>query len=161
MQIGIIGLGFVGNAIFTHLSSYFEVIGYDKYKNGGVGTFENILQCDIIYLCLPIPFDDSLNKYDTSALYETCFRLHMEKYTGIILIKSTVEPKTCEKLAHLYHLNIIHNPEFLTARTALQDFKNQNHIVLGFTPKIPSNLLIKVTEYYSSLFPNATISTTT
>ena len=44
MSVGIIGLGFVGGAIFKSFSlKNIDVEGYDKFKNGGVGSFKNML----------------------------------------------------------------------------------------------------------------------
>lgn len=54
MKIGIIGIGCVGSAIlkdFTEKSIH--VVVYDKYKNGGIGSLEDTLLCDILFLCLP------------------------------------------------------------------------------------------------------------
>ena len=37
-------------------------------------------------------------------------------------------------LIYIYKdLNIIYNPEFLSAKTANEDFINQQHIILGYT----------------------------
>ena len=52
-------------------------------------------------------------------------------------IKTVLEPScgSCEFIISLYRkfkkLKICHNPEFLTARTAVEDFANQNHIIIG------------------------------
>ena len=58
------------------------------------------------------------------------------KFKGIFVCKSTVEPGTSNDLAKKYGIKIIHNPEFLSAKTAFEDFHNQKHIVLGKTSKI-------------------------
>ena len=36
------------------------LFGYDKYKNGGIGSFENCLNTDIIFLCLPTVYNEKL-----------------------------------------------------------------------------------------------------
>ena len=51
---------------------------------------------------------------------------------GIFVIKSTVPVGTTERLVKKYpHLKIIHNPEFLTAANANDDFINADRTVLG------------------------------
>lgn len=132
MKIGVCGLGFVGSAIITSLATHGFILDqnlfvYDKYK--GFGSFDDLLNCDMIFLALPTPYCDLKNEYDKSAIVETINKLY--NYTGYILIKSTIEPGTCQNIDPLHKLKIIHNPEFLTARTAFHDFHNQQHIVLG------------------------------
>tara|TARA_R100000664_G_C2681114_1_gene89081 strand:- start:171 stop:671 length:501 start_codon:yes stop_codon:yes gene_type:complete len=56
----------------------------------------------------------------------------------------------------MYNLNIIHNPEFLTARTSEKDFAEQKHIVLGYTDT--EEQIKEVKKLYSVNFPEAKIS---
>ena len=54
VSVGIIGLGFVGGSAqksFTLKGA--DVKAYDKYKDGGIGSIEDLLQCQIVFLCLP------------------------------------------------------------------------------------------------------------
>ena len=114
---------------------------------------------DIVYLCLPTLYDEILQTYDVKELDSVLTILQTKAYTGLVLIKSTVLPTFCTSRNNLLNtLKIIHNPEFLTARTATQDFLKQHHIVLGFTPQsFLMQTLIK--RFYQALFPDATIST--
>ena len=131
-MIGIIGLGFVGGAMFKSFSEKgVSIVGYDKYKNGGIGSLESVLNCDIVFLCLPTLFNDELKQYNKGPINEVCLELEKNKYNGVVVVKSTVEPETINKLSKKYNLKLCHNPEFLTARTAYEDFHNQTHIVLG------------------------------
>jgi nucleotide sugar dehydrogenase len=157
-KFGIIGLGFVGGSIYKSFQlKNIDVIGYDKYKNGGIGSFNEILECDVVFLCLPTLFSDETQSYDKSAIYEVCELLGKNEYKGLIVLKSTIEPETTNKLTEKYSgLKICHNPEFLTARTAFEDFHNQKHIVLGFTPFFNDNGLLQ--QFYLEQFPNAEIS---
>ncbi len=112
-----------------------NMVAYDKYKN--IGSMKGVLKSDIIFLCLPTLFNEDTQEYDTTALEETCDILSKVNYQNAVIIKSTVTPGTCQHYAETYKLNIIHNPEFLTASTALKDFENQKHIVLGPTLNVP------------------------
>lgn len=155
MKVGIIGIGFVGDA----MQESFRKLGistkpYDKFKN--IGTFEDVLDTKIVFLCLPTLFNEDTHQYDKSALYEICNLLQEHKYEGLVVIKSTIEPSTSETIAQKYNLRVVHNPEFLTARTAREDFHNQKHIVLGKTSKVVLPEALQI--FYEKYYPKAEIS---
>ena len=163
LKIGIIGLGFVGSAMmqsFTLNGCHIHA-AYDKYKNGGVGTLESLLECDIIFSALPTIYKESIEQYDKQPLEETLQFLKNNKFKGIFVCKSTVEPGTSNDLAEKYGIKIIHNPEFLTARTAFEDFHNQMHIVLGATSLVKPEDMDIVANFYKSYYDNAEISIST
>jgi nucleotide sugar dehydrogenase len=158
MIVGIIGLGFVGNAIYqSFLKKEIDTVVYDKYKN--IGTLENCLNTSILFLALPTVYDSSLGSYNKRPIYETCEYLSEYKYNGAIIIKSTVEPNSTEGLSLKFpELNFVHNPEFLKANTAEDDFHNQTHIVLGKSSKCNENVFNNIIDFYKSNYPNAKIS---
>lgn len=163
LKIGIAGLGFVGNSmkysfIAKGLILNDNLFCFDKYKDGGIGSFESLLSTEVLFLALPTKYDETKREYNKDALYDTCQQLQDVGYKGAIVVKSTVEPETSNNLAETYKLNIIHNPEFLTARTAYEDFHNQKHIVLGRSDICSEELLNKVCEFYKSMYPDAEIS---
>ena len=49
-------------------------------------------------------------------------------------------------------------PEFLTARTAYEDFHNQTHIVIGSSNNCDANKINMLVKFYSTYYPNAEIS---
>ena len=152
LKLGISGLGFVGNSMLeSFLEKKVNVIGYDKYKNIGVDLFKDLLNVDIIFLALPTKFDENTQTYDISEIIDSCEFLNSEKYNGLVVIKSTVIPGTTEKLSNKFqNLNLIHNPEFLSAKTAFEDFHNQKHIVLGITEKCNCEKYLLLKNFYSS-----------
>lgn len=155
--IGIIGIGFVGDALLASFEKKgIKVIPYDKYK--GIGTFEETLQSDAIFLALPTLYKDELESYDKSAIHEISKMLQQAQYDKLVIIKSTVEPGTTESLSKLYNLKYVHNPEFLTARTAREDFENQTHIVLGRATHVLDTDLQPLIDFYSWYYPKAVIS---
>ena len=114
---------------------------------------------NIVFLCLPTPYDHGLQDYDLKPLDDVISKLSELEYSGIILIKSTVNPGTCEYFSIKYsNINIIHNPEFLTARNASKDFENQKHIVLGKTNSCFEVHFEKVNDFYKKIWPQAIIS---
>jgi nucleotide sugar dehydrogenase len=163
LKIGIIGLGFVGSAMiksFTINNCHIHA-AYDKFKNGGIGNIENLLECDIIFSALPTIYKELIQEYDKEPLEETLEFLKNNNFTGIFICKSTVEPGTSNHLANKYGIKIIHNPEFLTARTAFEDFHNQTHIVLGATSLVQSEDMDKLVSFYKFYYNKAEISIST
>lgn len=162
MKIGLFGRGFVGDALYQDfVKKGVEVVSYDKYKE--IGSAEEIIasKCDAIFLCLPTPYVEG-HGFDLSYLEAVCRFLSEKEYPGLVVIKSTIEPGTCKLFSKKYSLNVCHNPEFLTARTANEDFKNQKHIVIGYdegTDNANKGFdICLLGNFYKKLFPNAEIS---
>lgn len=156
-KIGVVGIGVVGGAAYKSFSEHhIDVVGYDKYKK--IGSINEILNTDIIFLCLPTLYNYDLSAYDKSALHEVCAILSEHQYVGLVVIKSTVEPTTTQSFANKYGLHMFHNPEFLTARTAFEDFHNQQHIVIGTTSYITSDQTESLVNFYRKYYPQAEIS---
>ena len=156
MKIGIVGQGYVGTAIKVGFEPHYELETYDKYSEEK-STCHSIRQvgekCNFIFVCVPTPMNKDGSCY-TGIVEEVIDELDLYCKNKIIVIKSTVPPGTTEKLDKKYEKNtIIFNPEFLTEMNFLEDFKNQNRIILGGTRK-GTNILRQV---YSKVFPHATI----
>ena len=151
MNIGIIGQGFVGNAVFQRFKSYFNVYTFDLKKNLSNSTFEEILEkCKIIFLCVPTPMSYN-GKCDSSVVEKILSNLDKVKNITVVN-KSTVTPGTTEKFNKQFkNLTILFNPEFLTERNSIEDFNNQNRIILGG----PRDATTKLKQIYSKVFPNA------
>lgn len=160
LHIGISGLGFVGTAIkkSLFLKGCKNIVEYDKYKDGGVGSFEDLLETDILFLCLPTQYDENCGQYELSAIEDTLAKLKSSNYKGALILKSTVLPQTTDQLAKKYGLQLVHNPEFLTARTAFDDFHNQSHVVLGRSFNCYDENVDLVIQFYTHFYPSAKIS---
>ena len=155
ISIGFIGCGVVGNAIsnFYQKTGKYNIKKYDKYKK--IGVFNDILDSDLLFLCLPTPFNSETNNSDTTEILNVCEQLNNHKYDGYILVKSTVIPESTKSLNNIFeNIKIIHNPEFLSQKTADSDFENQNQIILGGDSKYTS--IIK--QFYHIDFPSVKIS---
>jgi UDPglucose 6-dehydrogenase len=158
-MIGIIGLGFVGDAILQSLK-YKKIQNikiYDKFKNNGIGKIDDLLETEFLFLCLPTPFCDSKKDYILDSIHENLSILNNKKYKGLVIIKSTIIPGTTDKLVEKYEdLNICNNPEFLSAKTAYQDFLNQKHIIIGFSKRC--RRIEKLINFYKKNWKDAKIS---
>lgn len=131
MKIGIIGRGVVGNAVANGLSKAYEIISYDKYRQG-FETLKEVSECKIIFICVPTPSSDK--GIDLIAIYDVIDMLTIyikDMENKIFIIKSTVTPGTTEKLSLSYGGNWVFCPEFLCDRSADSDFVNADRIILG------------------------------
>lgn len=154
MKVAQIGNGFVGSALHKSFKlNGISTIIYDKFQK--IGSINSVLDSEILFLCLPTPFIKGKG-FDLSAIEENLLLLKKKSYKGLCVIKSTVEVGTTKMLAEKYGLNIAHNPEFLTERTAFEDFHNQDHIVLGKSSD--SSLFSSLVLFYKELYPNARVS---
>ena len=162
-MIGIIGQGFVGKAVKESFKNYYEILTFDKDKRkANVESLNELVsKCKIAFVCLPTPMnpdkschldiiEDTLNKIN-----DWCDEMD---YYGLeqrtIIIKSTIPPGTTERWNKEYkYLNIAFNPEFLTEANAIDDFKNQNKIIIGSTRKVGS----VVKSLYSKVFPKVPV----
>ena len=157
-MIGIIGQGFVGNAIYQKFKNYFDVLTYDLDKSKSNSKREDLIfKSDTIFLCLPTPMnnDGSCNVDILQTELENIDLITDNQETKkTIVIKSTVSPGTTSKWNSLYSsLDLVFNPEFLTEANAVEDFNNQNRIILGG----PRPATTKLRRLYSKVFPKAHI----
>ena len=157
-MIGIVGQGFVGNAVYQKFKNYYDVLTNDLDENKSTATLENLTQmCSTIFLCLPTPMKSD-GKCDTSILEKVLDTIDLLtdnlETKKTIVIKSTIPPGTTEKFNKRYEsLDIVFNPEFLTERNAVEDYNNQDRIILG-GPR-PSTTELK--QIFSKVFPKAHI----
>ncbi len=156
-KIGICGLGFVGNAIFTSLTEInniyntMELYVHDLYKN--INDINILLYSEILFLCLPTPYDNITKEYSKTELEKVLEFLNSNNYMGLVVIKSTVEPTTTNSFCNKYtNLSIMHNPEFLSAKTSIEDFRKQSHIILGIGSNCNKNLVDYITNFYATYF---------
>ncbi len=157
-MIGIVGQGFVGNAVYEKFKSFYEVLTYDLDKNKCNSTLENLVfKSEFIFLCLPTPMSKN-GSCDISIISKSLDSIDLItdnlETKRTIIIKSTIPPSTTENLNKKYgSLNIIFNPEFLTERNAVKDFENQTRIILGG----PRPVTTEVKTIFSKVFPKAHI----
>jgi|TARA_R110001583_G_scaffold16234_12_gene66279 UDPglucose 6-dehydrogenase len=154
VKLGLVGRGFVGDALYKSFQAKgHSVLSYDKHKQ--IGSFSSVESCDVIFLCLPTPFREGTG-FDKSAINETCHKLSLRNFSGLVVLKSTIEPGTCKEISDAYKLDVAHNPEFLTARSNYEDFHNQKHIVLGKVKD--SQLFNELSVLYMDMYPDAKVS---
>ncbi len=131
--IGIMGsAGMVGGAV----KRYFEKRGvkpfcFDKYKNEG--SLDEVNKADIIFVCVPTPYDEAAGGFDLSFVKNAIFSFSGEK---IVVIKSTVLPGTTNALQTEFPQHrFLFNPEFLTQSSADNDMSFPDRQIVGYTEK--------------------------
>ena len=134
MKIGIIGFGFVGKSIFEFFNNLLDVKVYDIKKNDiTVDSIKELTDDRIIFICLPTPMKKT-GECDTSIIESVISELNnlSFKSKSKVIIKSTIPPGTTESFIKKYtNLEIGFNPEFLTEANSIEDFKNQDRIIIG------------------------------
>lgn len=149
-KIGLIGNGFVGNAINEGMKDFYDIEIYDIDSSKCHNTLNEVSKNNIIFICVPTPIDQD-GKFVLDFLETAIEKLSNNK---ILIIKSTITPAAADKLVNMFpNQNLVFNPEFLTERTAVEDFKNQKRIVLGGA-KSPTN---KVEKMYKKVFPEVKV----
>jgi len=137
-SLGIIGQGFVGSAVREGMKNHFDVKCFDKDPNkfSNVGSiFEIVELIKTTFLCVPTPMkrsgecDLTILESALNEINECAKALNKDQ---IVVIKSTIPPGTTERLNDKYgFLDIVFNPEFLTEANAVNDYLNQNRIIVG------------------------------
>jgi UDPglucose 6-dehydrogenase len=128
-KIGIIGLGFVGEAI-RHSCEFglSNVVCLDTdIRKGYTGTYSELLECDGIFVCVPSPMNDD-GSCNTSIL-ESVLK-NLVDFKGVIISKVTAPPNVYQRLNKEYP-NLVHSPEFLTAANAARDYRNATWSIIG------------------------------
>ena len=138
MKIGIAGYGFVGQAHEGVLQEYNEIIISDPAQ----GHYGDLRHADAIIVCVSTP----------QGSHGGC---HMDNVFSVlkdirpdqpVLIKSTISVEGWDMLKHMFPaLSITFSPEFLRAASALEDFKNNDTILLGGGS----------TDFWAGIFINA------
>ena len=130
LQVLIVGHGFVGKAVdygFSHPMVEKTIID-PKYPDSPRLEEHHVGKYDLIFVCVPTPFGDG-GTIDATILLGVMEKLRGKKiYDNIIAIKSTVTPDILEKVAA--H-GVVYNPEFLTEKSANEQFINPPFHIMG------------------------------
>ena len=163
MVIGIVGQGFVGKALKSGFEKHYKIETYDKFieSKSTCDLADLVAKSEVIFVCVPTPMDKD-GTCHTGIVEEVVKEIDKWSYAywgnidkkPTIVIKSTVAPGTTDKLHRKYKsVDVIFNPEFLTEANFIDDFKNQNRIILGGIRRGTN----KLRQIYSKVFPKTTI----
>ena len=127
-KVGVIGNGYVGEAISFAFSSISNLYVYDIDPLKSMNSLDSVHNCDFVFVCVPTPMfqDGSQDLSYVDSVFESASN------KPVYILKSTVIPGTTEKLSKKFpKFQIIFSPEFLTERTAKLDMLTQSRIILG------------------------------
>ena len=155
-NIGIVGQGFVGTAIREGMSRFVNIHTYDKFLSdkSTCNSLEQLCELSgIVFVCLPTPMLPD-GECDLSIVIDTVLKIDSLNSENIIVIKSTVPPGTTSELnEQCNNAQVVFNPEFLTEANFIDDFKNQNRIIIG-GPR-PASTIVK--NLYRKVFQEVPI----
>jgi len=160
IRIGIIGYGYVGQAVANGFNKASKgkdtILYYDKYKDS-TPLKEVVTSSDYIFICLPTPMKENESGIDLSIIEQSL--KEVTSYTNgtekIIVIKSTVTPGSTSSFSKKYPKSqFAFNPEFLTEANYLEDFLNADRTIIGASTDIVSR---SVAMIYKQRFPKTTI----
>jgi len=125
LNIGIVGYGIIGGA----LKKWLEINNPDckvLISDFPKGFNDDLTNCDCIFISIHIPTEED-NSQDLTLLKQIIKNLPDK----LIFVRTTLLPGTCDKLSEEFNKKIYFMPEFLTERTAYDDFCNQPMIFAG------------------------------
>ena len=126
MKILIVGHGFVGQAVdygFSHPAVEKTIVD-PKYN-----TRIDAIDCDsfdCVFVCVPTPMGDR-GTIDSSIISDVLSYLNNAK---LVVVKSTVTPD----IVCTWPKNVVYNPEFLTEKSANEQFVDPQFHIMGGCP---------------------------
>jgi len=110
-KIAIIGHGYVGKAMENFFKEHYELVLYDP-PAGYSTTKEDVNECYASFVCVPTPRGED-GSCDVSYVEDIIKWVNTE----VIIIKSTVEVGTTQRLSEEYNKNIVFSPEYVGEST--------------------------------------------
>lgn len=143
MTVGIIGIGWVGKAM---RSIFPDAIVHDPAQ-GYVN--EEAYAADVTFICVPTP-NNKDGSLDTSIVEAEAI-----KCKNLVVVRSTVQPGTCDNLERLHGKQIVFQPEYLgeTVGHPLLEEGSRQFLIIGGSPKNRRKLI----ELYQRVY-NANIA---
>jgi UDPglucose 6-dehydrogenase len=153
------------------MSNYYECNTFDIKQECTCDTLRGLVtKSDVIFVCVPTPMnrdgscntdivEDVISDINDAVWIDRLNHnpramSHNPKTDKIVVIKSTVPPGTTERLnKENDNVTVIFNPEFLTEANFIEDFKNQDRIIIGGDRPATT----KVRQMFSVAFPETPI----
>ena len=157
IKIGIVGCGVIGGVMKRWLEENNPECSF-LISDPPKGFNDDLTNADIIFISLHIPTEAD-GTQDLTLLKSIIKNLPDKP----IFIRTTMLPNTCDKLSEEFNKKIYFMPEFLTERTAYEDFCSQPMIFTGETELLKqifkgkhyiemNNLEAEITKYSHNVF---------
>lgn len=156
MSIGVVGNGVVGGAIARSYTQHVKNVRvYDVVAERCTHPLALVLACDVVFVCLPTPQKKDSLELDTSVLDK--FFCSTAGSGANLVLKSTVPIGYTRYVSEWNKLpNLVHSPEFLTARCANIDAQMPPVNIIGIPHKIekPNQCAEMLNDLYTTRFPH-------
>ena len=133
MKVGIIGNGFVGNAIYQNIKFTYKTLRYDTNPElSDCKAISDITeQCEYVFVAVPTPMHLDGHP-DLSIVFDVMDKINQSYNNNLIILKSTVVPGTCRAINERHpEMRIVFSPEFLTEANSVEDFRLCNRVIFG------------------------------
>jgi len=158
MNIGVVGMGFVGSVTAAVLADHGNsIIALDvdsekigRFNSEDIPIFEpglkdlmlknkknlkfttdykTLKNSEIIFVAVPTP--NSNGKINLDYVYKAIDSIKSVNNGALIVIKSTVIPGTGSKIKNEFNVRIVSNPEFLREGNAIEDTVHPDRVIVG------------------------------
>lgn len=145
LRMAIVGHGFVGKAVDYGFSGNQVKKTIIDPKGGHSIDVLATKDIDVTFVCVPTPMgnDGSID----SSIIESVLDYLRNSVSGLIVVKSTVTPDIIEKISAGIENRFVYNPEFLTEKSANEDFVNPIMHVFGGERQVTDRLERIYTKY--------------
>ncbi|HYE70415.1 MAG TPA: hypothetical protein VD932_02705 [Aquabacterium sp.] len=160
MKIGVVGGGVVGHATARCFMEHGEVRVYDVVPERCTHDLDSTLDSDLVFVCLPTPAGED-GVCDTSAIDRFFAGVDGSAFCGRnFVLRSTVPVGTTRDIAARHQIpNIVHSPEFLTARCAVTDAQLPARNIIGMP--YANGALVALRSLYKKRFPGVPLHVVT
>jgi UDP-N-acetyl-D-mannosaminuronate dehydrogenase len=151
MQIGIIGFGNLGKALFLFFKEKNIEVYYNDLNIDNSNYFKDIKwlrdNCNHLYIAVNTDMIDN-QYYDYSSIEKILSEIN--NYTGNVIVASTTSLNTMNYLYKKYKLNIFYNPFMFVGGNELNSIKYAKNIIIG--SDIDNT---ELQTFYKTLWPDA------
>ena len=131
MKLGIVGHGFVGTAVDHGFTRDIQKFIVDP-KHNSTNTIEDLItfKPDAVFVAVPTPQLES-GECNTEILEDVMQQLNNNKGL-LVIVKSTVPAYKLQSIREqCINLKVVYNPEFLTEKNYIEDFRHPAMHVFG------------------------------
>jgi len=161
-KLGIIGGGVVGQATARSYIEHVDqvrVYDIDPTRSTCQHPLDILEWAELIFICLPTPQNPNSLRCDTSAIDQFFASLGNIHRCNNFVIRSTVPIGYTRRCSDLFALpNLVHSPEFLTARCATVDAQIPSRNIIGLPVGVYAS---KLEGLYRARWPHVPVHTMT
>ena len=145
MKIALLGMSKLGQSLYQFYNL--------KKKVPTKINIDTCLDTDIIFICVKTIYHYLFKQLDKSEILKICSKLTEKEYKGIIVIHSSVEPGTTEKLSQMFsNLKFIHSPIIINNRDHYNSIINRKHIIIGKPEMGTLEDMYKVRSFFENIY---------